>query len=133
VPRSSWVKGGENMKQKSMVDGLGLTEERAAQIAEMAVQTFKTSEDVAMESAKVSGIDGYDRVFETISKTQQEDIKLLTSIEEGVIYGYAIGQLVSDYYYYSNRGGFDGAITVIDMNTMMQDLLKAIKKGDKAK
>ena len=79
---------------KNFVEQLGVSKERCKQIAEMAVQTFKNGEDIIFG---MKPGDNVDDVFDSIGKHQQEDVKLLTSVEEGIIYGCITGELITEY------------------------------------
>jgi hypothetical protein len=107
---------------KNFAEGLGISKERVKQIGEMAMQTFETGRDMAINLDKTGGT--YDNMFDSMTQLQKEDIKLLASIEEGIIYGYAIGELVSEIRDYI------GSITVVSLDDLLAGKMKK-NKGKK--
>lgn len=92
---------------KDFVDQLGVSKERCKQIAEMAVQTFQTGEDIIF---KMKPGDDQNAIYDSIGKHQQEDVKLLKSVEEGIIYGVVTGELIVQYYI-----RMEEAMAILDM------------------
>jgi hypothetical protein len=108
---------------------LGITQKRIEQIGEMAKQTFDTGFDMTKQAEKNGG--KYDKTFEEISKLIREDIKLLNGIEEGIVYGYRISELIREFTDNIKRKELFGAstVTVVDLN----DLIDALTKNKRTK
>ena len=118
------------MKQeKSFTDGLGISNERVEQIGEMVMQTIMNGYMTAQEIGEKGG--GYDALFENLMKLQREDIRLLKSIEEGIIYGYALNEAMDELRkMYIELYASAAANTLNDLiNTLMSDTKKDKKNG----
>ena len=103
---------------------LGVTQERIEQIGEMALQTFETGFDMTKETEKADK--NYEKTFDEVTKLIQEDIKLLNGIEEGIVYGYRIADLIHEFTDNVKRRELFGAstVTVVDLNDLLDGLLK---------
>jgi hypothetical protein len=84
---------------KNFVDGLGISEERVKQINEMATQTFMTGMDIAAGMDMSNAADtpkNQNLLYGNITKLMLEDVKLLSGVEEGIVYGYIMNEHAAD-------------------------------------
>ena len=112
---------------KNFAHRLGVTQERIEQIGEMVDQTFYTGFGVMKETEKTTG--NYETAFDGITKLLQEDVKLLNGVEEGIVYGYRIAQLIQDFSESIKHDSVFGADVVKVVNlTELIEMLKNEKK-----
>jgi hypothetical protein len=87
------VKNMNDKKNGNFAIALGVSEKRIEEIVEMATQTIQNS---LSETTQVMKTGDYDKLFGNVTKLQKEDVKLLKSVEEGIVYGYAVNELVEE-------------------------------------
>jgi hypothetical protein len=76
------------MKQRDFTDDLNVTKERVAQITEMVIQTCQTGFDMATKLDETNNTTDSSILFDDMGKMLKEDVKLLKSVDEGIVYGY---------------------------------------------